>query len=33
MFNSTFNNISVMSLPSVFLLEETRVDNQPTTSH
>jgi len=36
MFNTTFNNISVISLQSVFLEEETGVpggNHRPATSH
>ena len=36
MFNATFNNISVISWPSVLLLEETwvpRENHQPIASH
>jgi hypothetical protein len=35
-FNTTFNNISVMSWPSVLMLEESGVlgeNHQPDTSH
>ena len=35
-FNATFNNIPVISLPSVLLMEETRVpgeNHQPVASH
>ena len=32
-FNVTFNNISIISWRSVLLVEETRENHQPATSH
>jgi hypothetical protein len=32
-FNATFNNISVISWPSVLLMEETREKHRPAASH
>ena len=33
MFNTTFNNISVISWRSVLLVDETEENHQPATSH